>query len=240
MAIAVRMTASSESALSSPALVINGAFGQRVASLLAAGQARDQVAPGGADAAAIAAAFAGAAGAVVAVLSGPDADVCERADQLAFGCGKAWLPIVMAPPKVVRIGPLVCPPLGPCATCANRRRQQHDDLEGVSAAAEAVDQPSVSSGPDGFLPHHARLAAAIARGMLSALGSGAPGEQNVYLSTQFTIRMSSSAVSTARVVSCHDCCRCRAGSPSRSARDYRPLLSRTATIRRVLATEAAR
>jgi len=143
MAGAVRMTPVTPETV---ALAGAGPFGVRVASLLAAVHPGYQEAD--ASLAEISAAFTGPAGAVVIALWRPDAELCDTADTLSYRYQLPWLPVVMEHP-VIRIGPLVRPPAGPCFRCYARRRRQHDRQPWVTAALQAAYDRDQDCGPGG-------------------------------------------------------------------------------------------
>jgi bacteriocin biosynthesis cyclodehydratase domain-containing protein len=191
----------------------SGAFGRRVADFLLGcamdGQTRDTVTSRD-----IELAFEQGSGAVVAALWRPDPPLCEQADKLAFQHGRTWLPIVMDHP-VIRIGPLVRPPAGPCFTCSYRRRVQHDAQHAVTAVVHAAYQADPTCGPGGYLPHHARLAAAIARMFLGAGSSGVTDANSLAPGSVITIRLTRNSMQASRVVPCSDCAHCAAAMPAR-------------------------
>jgi bacteriocin biosynthesis cyclodehydratase domain-containing protein len=170
--------------------VAAGEFGYRVTRLLT------EAFPGSRDIGAddLAEAFTGDAAAIVVVVPRPSWTLCERADELAYAHEKPWLPVVMEHP-VLRVGPLVRPPSGPCFACYRSRRRQHDTERAASAALGAAYDADASLAPAGYLPHHARLAAGVAAGFLTG------GEAGL----AFAFDVLSSSGGTHRVVSCHDC-----------------------------------
>jgi bacteriocin biosynthesis cyclodehydratase domain-containing protein len=212
MASAIRMTPAASGKV---ALAGAGPFGMRVASLLAAAH------PGYREASAtlaeISAAFTEPTTAVVIALWRPEPDLCDAADSMSYRYQRPWLPVVMEHP-VIRIGPLVRPPAGPCFRCYARRRRQHDRQPWVTAALQAAYDKDQACGPGGFLPHHARLAAAVARDMLRRLQACSPGRTGPELGDVTTIRLSDMGLNiglrSSRVIACHDCDRCgEAGLP---------------------------
>jgi bacteriocin biosynthesis cyclodehydratase domain-containing protein len=168
-------------------------------------------------------AFATARRAVLLALWRPEPALCERADELAHHRGTVWLPVTMDPP-VVRVGPLVVPGSGPCFRCFHRRRQQHDTQPAATAGLLAAYAADPEAGPAGYLPHHARLAAAIAAQMVSTGRGGRGegwGESGPGMVT--TIRLFSPAMTTTSVVGCHDCPRC--GGPPGPAGELAAVLA---------------
>jgi bacteriocin biosynthesis cyclodehydratase domain-containing protein len=177
-------------------IVSVGQFGARVSEMLAAGPSgRRQL-----RASEITAAFATRPTAVVLALWRLDARLCERADELSFSTGTRWLPVIMEHP-VIRIGPLICPPAGPCFGCYLRRRGQHDSQPGATAALRTAYEGDDDCGPGGYLSHHARMAAAVADVMLGRQDAPAVSEVT-------TIRLLRGSVGTNRVIACHGCPRC--------------------------------
>lgn len=214
MAAAIRVATSCPAAGSSTlmfplALMARGEFGERVAGMLA------EMFPGSQRMATsdLAEAFAGGYAAVVIVTSWPLWELYEDADRLAYRHRRPWLPVVMEHPQL-RIGPMVCPPMGPCFACYRARRLQHDTQYRASAVLGAAYDSGASAGPAGYLPHLARFALGAATHCLSdalgqpgsdgaigtggAIGSGAAG-------SVLTFDVLSSRVSASRVVSCQGC-----------------------------------
>jgi bacteriocin biosynthesis cyclodehydratase domain-containing protein len=95
---------------------------------------------------------------------------------------------------VLRVGPLVRPPSGPCFGCYLARRFQHDTAYAASAVLEAAYDADASLSPAGYLPHHARLAATVAASLLT-------GETGQVVGFDVL----SGRVGAHHVVSCHDC-----------------------------------
>lgn len=183
-------------------IVSTGPFGSRVSEMLAAGHGdRRQLRAGK-----ITAAFAARPGAVVLALWRLDTRLCERADELSFSTGTRWLPVIMEHP-LIRIGPLICPPAGPCFGCYLRRRGQHDSQPWATAALRAAYEADDDCGPAGYLPHHARMAAAVADIMLGR-------QQAAAGSAVTTIRLHRGSVGTNRVIACHGCPRCGEDAPA--------------------------
>ncbi|WP_018680253.1 TOMM precursor leader peptide-binding protein [Actinokineospora enzanensis] len=186
-----------------------GAFGHHVVDLLTAPGHRatrhhedlDQV-------------FAADVDLVTLVLDRPTPSLSARADELAFRHGVAWLPVVVEHP-VVRVGPLVRPPHGPCADCFRRRQAQHDTRGRESAALAAAYRRDPGLGPTGHLPHHVRLVAAVAR---HAMATGLPDGELL------SVWLLDHEITTARVLPCHDCPRCGAPGPTRSITAFARLL----------------
>ncbi|MBV9451292.1 MAG: TOMM precursor leader peptide-binding protein [Streptosporangiaceae bacterium] len=165
-------------------------FGHRVARFLA------EEFPGSRETGAddLASAFTGDATAIVVVVPRPAWALCERADQWAYEHGRPWLPVVMEHP-VLRVGPLVCPPSGPCFKCYRARRFQHDTEYAASAVLNAAYDLDAALSPTGYLPHHARLAAAVATQFLTNAETG----------VVFAFDVLSGRIGAHRVISCHDC-----------------------------------
>jgi bacteriocin biosynthesis cyclodehydratase domain-containing protein len=149
------------------------------------------------------AAFTGGARAVVLALPRPSRTLCELADLAAYEHAVPWLPVILEHP-FLRIGPLVVPPAGPCFRCYRARRLQHDTEREFSVAFEAAYDSGDSSGPIGYLPHHARLAAAATLRLLdqgcATSARALPGTGQV-----LAYDVVSGLLSVNRVVSCHDC-----------------------------------
>jgi bacteriocin biosynthesis cyclodehydratase domain-containing protein len=152
---------------------------------------------------------------LIVALWRPAPSLCEAIDALCFEHRLPWLPIIMEHP-VIRVGPDVSPGRGPCFRCYRWRRTQHDvQAESTEALYRAYDVDP-TCGPAGFLPHHARLSAALAG---AALDFGLPGDVS-------TIGPVTGQVSTYHVLACHACDRCE---PARLDRD-RELVEITRTV----------
>ncbi|MDQ1653320.1 MAG: hypothetical protein QOI35_2520 [Cryptosporangiaceae bacterium] len=139
-----------------------GAFGRAVAAQLAtAPGAVHTTVPGGAE----------EAGVLVVALWRPSPALCERLDAEAFAAGRPWLPVVAEHPQLLA-GPLVVPPEGPCFRCSADRRAQHDPEPELTARLHAAYDADPALGPEGYLPQHVRIVAALAT---LVLRRGIPG-----------------------------------------------------------------
>ncbi|MDQ1646973.1 MAG: hypothetical protein QOJ50_3157 [Cryptosporangiaceae bacterium] len=128
-----------------------GAFGRAVAAQLAtAPGAVHTTVPGTAD----------EAGVLVVALWRPSPELCERLDAEAFAAGRPWLPVVAAHPHLLA-GPLVVPPEGPCFRCSADRRAALDPQPDLTARLHAAYDADPALGPEGYLPQHVRIAAAL-------------------------------------------------------------------------------
>lgn len=209
MANALCVRASMGPARIAATIISGGAFGRRVADFLVGDEAGAQTSGDQPiDSAGIESAFDRHDTSIVIALSRPDPELCQRADQLAFDRNRSWLSIVMEHP-VIRIGPLVRPPDGPCFTCSHRRRVQHEVGDELSAVVKAAYIGDPVWGPEGYLPHQARLAAGIAHGLLLASGDGDVDDEALH--RVVTIQLINNYISGDLVVPCHDCVHCRPG-----------------------------
>jgi bacteriocin biosynthesis cyclodehydratase domain-containing protein len=205
MAAAVPLTDSSTVSRRRATLrvIATGPFGNRVAGHLLDTYARG-LAGGPAD---LESAFASPCDAVVLALWRPAPGLCERAEELARSRKAAWLPITMDH-RMCRVGPLVCG-RSPCFRCYRRRCEQHDVQPAITAALLGAYARDPALGPGGYLPHHARMAAAMAFQMLRCLPTGQdPGGQVLVPGSVATIRLRGEGITVSRVVPCHDCDRC--------------------------------
>jgi bacteriocin biosynthesis cyclodehydratase domain-containing protein len=198
-----------EAEAASPRIMVGGIgdFGVRVASFLSAWlpAAREFGAADG-----IEAAFAAEATAVVLALWRPEPGLCEIADELSFRRLVPWLPVIMEHP-VIRVGPLVEPMTRPCFRCYARRRAQHDLQPWVTAALLARYRQDPAWGPAGYLPHHARMAAAVAAGALSDRAPAHRSRDESRMDGEVTtIGLATDGLQTNRVIACHNCDRCLA------------------------------
>jgi bacteriocin biosynthesis cyclodehydratase domain-containing protein len=191
-----------------------GEFGRRVAGFMSAWLSEARMFTPGSD---IGAAFSAQADAVVLALWRQEPALCEMADELSFRNLVPWLPVIMEHP-VIRIGPLVRPRTGPCYGCYARRKAQHDRQPWITAALEAGYRRDQDCGPKGYLPHQARMAAALA---LQALSEGMasacwPGQSPLEGAVVTTVGLVSGGLQANSVVAGHNCDRC--GAPEFSAR----------------------
>lgn len=131
---------------------------------------------------------------VVVAAPRPSWALCDRADQLAYRFGRSWLPAVIEHP-VLRVGPLIAPPDGPCFGCYRARRLQHDPDYSASVVIDVACDSGIASPQDGCLPHHARLAAAMAARFLRGGPAG----------MVFSFDLQAARGTMHPVVSCHDC-----------------------------------
>jgi bacteriocin biosynthesis cyclodehydratase domain-containing protein len=187
----------------STVLVGAGAFGERVAQLLA-GRApgRRVVAVQDLDSAARA-----RPAALVLAVGRPAPALCRHADELAYEIGFPWLP-VLAETSHLRIGPWISPPHGPCFECYHTRRLQHDRQLATTLLVHRACDDDADYGPFGHLPHHARLAAGLADTILAAVRAGSVSR---FAGRVTSARLATGTITTSHVVPCHFCDRC-AGS----------------------------
>ena len=190
----------------SAALVGIGQFGERVCKILAS--EFDGYKKFGAAGAAIPDAFSSGAGAVVLAMWRPYPQLCQMADELSFRHLVPWLPVVMEHP-VIRVGPLVVAPTGPCFGCYMRRRAQHDLQRWATAVLQDAYEHDHGCGPLGYLPHHARIAAALAHSALGAAAASGPRPEPAQQAGEVTtIRLLGGDLRVSQVISCHDCDKC--------------------------------
>jgi bacteriocin biosynthesis cyclodehydratase domain-containing protein len=189
-----------------PAVASTGQFGERVSAFLAADlperrefSARHR---------GLIDAFASSS-VVILALWRPDHGLCESADELSFQHRVPWLPVIMEHP-VIRIGPMVRPPAGPCFRCYANRRVQHDRDRWAAAILDAAYSNDHACGPKGYLPHHARLAAALAR---ARLDRPVPANAGQVADAVTTIRLLAGDLRTWPVVACDGCDRCEPSAP---------------------------
>ena len=184
-----------------------GEFGGRVAGFLSGWlpEAREFDPAGG-----ISAAFSSEADMVVLVLWRPEPALCEMADALSFRNSLPWLPVIMEHP-VIRIGPFVRPRIGPCFRCYATRKAQHDQQPWITAAMRAGYRRDKDCGPRGYLPHQARMAAALA---LEVLGAGTafshPRDRSLMQGEVVTVGLVTGGLQANPVIAVHNCDRCDA------------------------------
>ncbi|WP_157252764.1 TOMM precursor leader peptide-binding protein [Nonomuraea typhae] len=189
MATAVRVTG--------PALVGVGDFGARVVQMMN-GRAIDELDR----------AFKDGHEAVVAAFWRPHPRECERADELSHATGVPWLPVIMDS-GTITVGPFVRPGEGPCFRCYAERRVQHDKKWISTRALNAAYDADPAGGPAGYLPHHARMAAAVATTVLERATVG----------SVVAIVLRQLSVSSDRVIGRHGCDRCDLARPARDLID---------------------
>jgi hypothetical protein len=114
---------------------------------------------------------------------------------------------------VIRVGPLVIAPTGPCFGCYARRRAQHDLQRWASAVLQEAYDHDQGCGPLGYLPHHARIAAALAHGALGAVIAAEPRLEATQKAGEVTtIRLLGGDLRVSHVIGCHDCDKCAAAT----------------------------
>jgi bacteriocin biosynthesis cyclodehydratase domain-containing protein len=180
-------------------LVGLGGFGQRVTSLLAADDPDWR--RFGPDDLQVAIASSGV---LILACWRPAPALCEIADQLAFRYGRDWLPVILDD-AVIRVGPLIRPPSGPCFQCFRRRALQHDENRAVTIRVHQAYDSDPDCGPDGYLPSHARVAAGVVRSFVA----GNPGARLSQPSTVVSVSLTrAAAIQRNAVLPWHDCLRC--------------------------------
>ena len=184
----------------STVLVGAGAFGERVAHLLAHRvPGRRVVAVEDLESAART-----RPAALLLAVGRPAPALCQHADELAYEIGFPWLPVI-AETSHLRIGPWISPPDGPCFECYHTRRLQHDRQLASTLLVHRACDGDADYGSFGHLPHHARLAAGLANSFLAA---ARPGSASRFAATVVSARLATGKITTSRVVPCHFCERC--------------------------------
>jgi bacteriocin biosynthesis cyclodehydratase domain-containing protein len=191
-----------------------GEFGRRVAGFMSAWLSESQEFDPDSG---IGTAFSVQTDAVVLALWRPEPELCELADQLSFRHQVPWLPVIIEHP-VIRIGPFVLPRTGPCFGCYARRRAQHDRQPWITAALDAGYRHDRDCGPRGYLPHQARMAAALALETLHEGMASAPARSQSPLEGPLvtTIGLVGGGLQVNPVIAGHNCGRC--GSSGSSAK----------------------
>jgi bacteriocin biosynthesis cyclodehydratase domain-containing protein len=199
-------TASVTSAVSEPVILFSsGPFGLRVAGMLYASlpacRMDDDVEIGDC--------FRVGGSAVVAAMWRAAPTLTSNADELSFELKIPWLPIILAHP-LLRVGPLVFPGEGPCFRCYSMRCAQHDPHIEDTTAIEAFYSVNMDAGPSGYLPQHARMAAAVAIRMLApVITPDIGGAFPIPPGQAASISLTKNTIAINRVVACHNCDRCR-------------------------------
>jgi bacteriocin biosynthesis cyclodehydratase domain-containing protein len=191
----------------SPRVMVGGLgkFGGRVAGFVAAWLPEVQEFDLGSG---ISDAFSAGTGAVVLALWRPEPALCEIADELSFRNSVPWLPVIAEHP-VIRIGPFVRPKTGPCFRCYATRKAQHDQQPWITAAIDAGYQRDQDCGPRGYLPHQARMAAALALGALDEdTASSRRQGQSLMEGEVVTVGLVTGGLQANPVIAVHNCDRC--------------------------------
>jgi bacteriocin biosynthesis cyclodehydratase domain-containing protein len=182
-----------------------GEFGRRVADFMSAWLPEAQEFDPGSG---TSAAFSAGAGAVVLALWRPEPALCELADALSFRKSVPWLPVIVEHP-VIRIGPFVRPKTGPCFRCYATRKAQHDQQPWITAAMDAGYQRDQDCGPKGYLPHQARMAAALALEALDEdTASSLRQDQSLMEGEVVTVGLVTGGLQANPVIAVHNCDRC--------------------------------
>jgi bacteriocin biosynthesis cyclodehydratase domain-containing protein len=198
VACALRLTARLVGGPRPTVLAARGPFGERVAHLLAA-RWPDCVPCGSITLDEV---FEVESSAVVVADSAFDLALCRQAARVSRERGRRWLPILMDHP-LITLGPLTEPGRTGCFECYYRRRLQHAPRLGTSLALHEAYARDPQLAPKGFLPHHARLAAAVGSALLE-VPSPAPSASRQVTS----IHMLRNQPSTHRLLPYPDCDYC--------------------------------
>jgi bacteriocin biosynthesis cyclodehydratase domain-containing protein len=154
-------------------------------------------------------AIAAAPDAAVVAMWRPCPSLCDTVDDLAFRNRRPWLPVVMEHPYLL-VGPWVSPGTGACYRCYRARRVQHDGQHRVTSALGEAYERDPACGPQGYLPHQARIAASLAEMVLRKALSGlhGPAGDDVAAGEVTSVNVLNGKTSRHRVVACHGCPRC--------------------------------
>ncbi|MFB7337089.1 TOMM precursor leader peptide-binding protein [Streptomyces adustus] len=144
---------------------------------------------------------------VVIALWRPARQLCWDMDDFAYEQSMAWLPVVREE-TAVTVGPLVVPEgPGACWHCYYRRRVTHDRQWPATHDLHTAYDEDDTCGSDGYLPQHIRTAAALALITAARRGDSAKPTPVVRLD------LTSTKVTSDRVVGCHGCLRCGIEQP---------------------------
>ena len=127
-------------------------------------------------------------------------------DDEAFRTGTPWLPVILDHPQL-EIGPVIVPGQGACHGCYRRRLAQHDNARVIRAALDVHYDAHPESGPDGYLPSTALLAAAAVDDVVARLRADAGSEAGRVRQIEVTTQQ----MRTGRVVGVHGCPKCGLG-----------------------------
>jgi bacteriocin biosynthesis cyclodehydratase domain-containing protein len=194
------------------ALVGVGDFGERVARLVTESSADCAVVPERQ----LGEVFSAQPDLVIMALWRPCIALCERVDELAFTHRVPWLPISLEEQFVIRVGPAVVPPAGPCYRCYRARRIQHDGQYRATAILHRAYQADACCGPRGFLPHHVRMAGGLALFAIAEMTEAEVGPQPALRGRVLTVQSLRTEITSSAVIPCESCDRCAQGPAKRT------------------------
>jgi bacteriocin biosynthesis cyclodehydratase domain-containing protein len=140
-------------------------------------------------------------------------DLCQWLDDSVHVWRRKLLPVVVEHPWL-RVGPLVAPGSGACATCYLRRFRQHHRSLPQWEALVTHYRVHTTDGPRGYLPSTVFLAAELAAQQLSEAFTG----DNSGAGTVRHLHLLGHQMRRSTVIGIHGCPRCGSGrqEPERS------------------------
>jgi bacteriocin biosynthesis cyclodehydratase domain-containing protein len=127
----------------------------------------------------------------------------QLCDAVSYAWKRPWFPVVLED-QMLRIGPVVVPGQGACHGCYEKRVLQHSARQALYRALNEHYEAHPESGPQGFLPAIAEIAALRAAQLIEQLESEPASEAGwlwqMDILTRRTLR--------SQVIGVHDCPRC--------------------------------
>ncbi|QSB04081.1 TOMM precursor leader peptide-binding protein [Natronoglycomyces albus] len=137
------------------------------------------------------------ASALVLVSWRPEPGHCAEWNRRAAAAGTPWLPVMVEHPRLI-VGPWIDPTNGPCYSCFEFRRDQHDPGRQLRLRLRRAYSADDTLGVYGHLPHHVSLAESLIR---MACAAPMPGSTHL-------LDLMSSQLSTYQVSARQDCPDC--------------------------------
>ncbi|MFF4112606.1 TOMM precursor leader peptide-binding protein [Streptomyces sp. NPDC001714] len=130
--------------------------------------------------------------------------LCAEVDDIAYATGVPWI-LIAQEEGTIKVGPQVTPgSQAACWHCYYSRRVQHDRTWPTTHALHSAYEQDDDIGPGGLLPHHVRIAAAVACQSITRhnVDTGSTGV--------VTIDQTTTHLRSDPVTGCHGCPRCHA------------------------------
>jgi bacteriocin biosynthesis cyclodehydratase domain-containing protein len=103
------------------------------------------------------------------LVSGRDEpQLTEILDDRSYAWHTPWFPVILDHPRL-RFGPIVTPGVGACHHCFDARRRQHEPARSAGRELQNFYREHPLIGPEGWLPAHVALAAAMIRATVPAV-----------------------------------------------------------------------
>jgi bacteriocin biosynthesis cyclodehydratase domain-containing protein len=127
----------------------------------------------------------------------------QLCDGISYAWKRPWIATVLED-HLLRVGPVVVPGRGACHTCYEKRLLQHSPRQGLYKALDRYYTDHPASGPQGYLPSFAEIAATRLAQIIAHLDADPSSEAGKL----WVLDTLNRQIASPSVIGVHDCPRC--------------------------------